>query len=212
MNGDGPVLDHHLERRRMLKGAGLVALGTTLWPMTAGASQRGGRAGQLVFDVACLGDTFRPDFTAAVSVNSDGADLRGTTFNVEGDVYPAGTIAAGAGQDPDPAEAIGHWFCRGFFITHGDRPLPHVVTTQEFLFQRIDIGDDAAATPPPDTLVTSGIEGGVATAVRAVVGGSGRHRLARGEAIQQTIGRNSTILAPLPEQAPNFRFEFDLAS
>lgn len=212
MSDDGPVLDQHLDRRRVLKGAGLLALGTTLWPVAAGATEHGSRAGQVLFDVAYLGDTFRPDFAAAVSVNPDSPDLRGTTFNVDGDLYPAGTIAAGSGVDPDPAEAVGHWFCRGFFITHGNRPLPQVLTMQEFLFQRIDIGDDATAMPPRDTLVTSGVEGGVTRAVRAVVGGSGRYRLTRGEATQQTIGRNSTSLARLPEQAPNFRFRFKLAS
>jgi hypothetical protein len=121
-------------------------------------------------------------------------------------VYRAGTITEASGFDPFSAPAIGHWFCRGWFIAHLERPLPHVITTQEYLFDLI--------TPehlsPVNTLVSSGVEGGVELAHRAVIGGTGRYRHARGDVRQLTIGTNTTELVPGVLAAPPFRFFFRL--
>ncbi|MPY89425.1 MAG: hypothetical protein GEU99_16040 [Luteitalea sp.] len=102
------------------------------------------------------------------------------------------------------AEAMGHWFCRGWFIFDPARPLPHVITTQEYVLGLIT--DDQGS--PPDTLVSSGLEGGIELAQRAVIGGSGRHRHARGHVLQQTLGTNTTVLTGGTDPAPNFRFVF----
>ncbi|MGH9267944.1 MAG: hypothetical protein ACRD0D_07180, partial [Acidimicrobiales bacterium] len=159
-----------------------------------------------VFDVACLLNTFTP-ILAEGATNPD-TDFRGTTFFVEGDLYPGGAIPVGA-TDFDPASTppIGHWLCRGWFINRTgrageqDRPEPHVVTHQEYLIGRITPGE----LFPADQLTSSGLEGTItsASAVRSVVGGTGTYRGATGEVLQHTVGANLT-------GGPNFRFEFNL--
>lgn len=63
-----------------------------------------------------------------------------------------------------------------------------------------------ADTPSPrHTLVSSGVEG-----IRAVIGGTGRFRTARGEVFQEVIGTNNTTVNVLGLPSPNFRFHFDL--
>jgi hypothetical protein len=91
-------------------------------------------------------------------------------------------------------------------MAHTERPLPHVMTTQEYLFGLI--------TPehlsPVDTLVSSGVEGGFELAHRAVIGGSGHYRHARGDVRQVTTGTNTRELVPGVLAAPTFRFLFRL--
>jgi hypothetical protein len=87
------------------------------------------------------------------------------------------------------------------------------VTTQEYLFGLMT----PAQPSPADTLVSSGVEGAIAVAHRAVIGGTGRLRHARGDIRQVVIGLNTTVLLPseatggAPFLAPNFRFYCDLA-
>lgn len=196
-------------RRRMLGGAGLLAAAGLLWkPGSQAKAARGGggrgRGRRLVLDVACIGTSFAPDTDAALDFA--GGDLRGMGFYVEGLIFPGGTIPSGPGFDPSLGVAMGHWLCRGWFMTSPARPAPGAVTTQEYLLQVIDPDD---APSPPDTLVSSGLEGGGEFFTRAVIGGSGRFRDARGEVVQQTIGSNTTILNVFGAPAPNFRFLFD---
>lgn len=155
-------------------------------------------------DVACFGDTFRGDFDA-ITGQAPG-DRRGASFFVEGGLYPQGTILPGDGFDLTAVadSMVGHWLCRGWFIDHPGRPEPHVLTTQEYLLQVIT-GDEPS---PPDTLVSSGVEGGVDLSHRAIIGGSGQYRHARGDVAQEVIGTNLSVL-PSGAQAPNFRFYFD---
>lgn len=123
--------------------------------------------------------------------------LRGTTFIVNGKIFPGGTIT-GPGFNPNQAGSIGDWVCRGVFTKDGLAMMPGVAeeidTTQMFL-----LPNDAKA------IWTEGFEGdqGV-TEHRAVIGGTGEFRGATGMVVQQTlIGLNST-------GGPNSRFTFHL--
>jgi hypothetical protein len=149
----------------------------------------------LVVDVAV-------DFTTYMQIPVVGPpplndSLRGTTFIVNGKIFPAGTIS-GPGFDPKKADSIGDWVCRGVNTKDGAAMMPGVSeeidTTQMFLL-------------PNDTkaIWTEGFEGdqGV-TEHRAVIGGTGAFHGATGTVIQQTlIGLNST-------GGPNSRFTFRL--
>ena len=220
------MTSNDVDRRQWLTRAGMLTAFGALWSPAAASAQTAdhGRTPNLVFDVACLGHTFRPIFPgppfSPVQVTPPpdlpgvgGPDSRGAVFIVEGLVYPAGTIPDGNGFNPDSVRGQGHWLCRGWFISYLDRVLPHVVTTQEYLF--------GLMTPeqlsPEDTLVSSGVEGAIPVANRAVIGGTGRLRHARGDIRQVVIGLNTTVLLSpeatggAPFLAPNFRFYCDLA-
>jgi len=161
----------------------------------------------VTYDVACLLNTFTP--IVAEGSTDPSSNFRGTTFFVEGELYPAGAIADGATNfDPASVPAIGHWMCRGWFINRtgrageADRPEPHVVTHQEYLIGRISEGN----LFPVDQLSSSGLEGDNSgrSATRSVVGGAGMWQAATGSVVQHVIGTNTTT-------GPNFRFVFDLA-
>jgi len=161
----------------------------------------------VVYDVACLGDTFRVIWAPGAP---DSGDLRGSTFSVEGALYPVGTIE-GSGFDPDAhnGERIGTWLCRGWFILNPGRTEPHVVSTQEYVFGDIAPGH----LFPKDQLASSGSEGSdaeVEAPVRSVIGGAGRFFAARGSVVQHGNGTNTTVLDGFGVPAPNFRFEFRL--
>ncbi|MBA0125112.1 hypothetical protein H0B56_06115 [Haloechinothrix sp. YIM 98757] len=200
MNDAIPAAHATVGRRNVLAASGIGAL-AALWP-AGQASAQGTPPGHTVFDVACLGGTFSANFGEAI--DADGGDFRGVGFFVEGLLYPEGTIPDGDGFDPASAEATGLWLCRGWFMFHPDRPLPHVVTTQEYLFGAVS-GDNPS---PADQLVSSGLEGGVSETVRSAIGGTGRFRHHSGEVVQQVIGTNTTVLRDIGEHAPNFRFTF----
>jgi hypothetical protein len=191
-----------LDRRRVVVGAGGLAALAAVWaPSQAFARGRPPR-GDVVLDVACIGTTLAPDFAAALDPGA--GDLRGAGFFVEGLIYPEGTIPDGPGFDPASATAIGTWLCRGWFMLYPGRPLPHVISTQEYM-----LGIVTPDNPTPDDqLVSSGTEGGVPLAVRSIIGGTGRYRHARGEVDQHMIGTNTTILNVVGEPAPDLRFVF----
>lgn len=195
-----------LGRRQILKTAGLASAVAALWKpamaLASGPHPDGDQHADLVFDVACLGDTFAPDVTAALDASA--GDLRGAGFVVSGSLYPEGTIE-GDGFDPASVPAVGEWLCRGYLIFHPGRPLPHAITTQEYLFGLF--GEDGSS--PLDTLVSSGIEGGIPTSLRPVIGGSGRYRRAHGHVRQDVLGFNTTVLNVFNLPAPSFRFFFD---
>ena len=157
------------------------------------------------FDVACLGDTLRVVFAPGAQ---ESGDLRGSTFSVEGSLYNPGTISAD-GFDPSRVEPVGHWFCRGWYLIEGNRPEPHVITTQEYLFGRITESD----LFPADQMTSSGVEGSndeKQLVTRSITGGAGKYAGARGEARQRGRGFNTTELAGLGLPAPNFTFELRL--
>lgn len=172
----------------------------------AWAAQDAEHGDLVVYDVACLGDTLKIIFAPGASPS----DMRGSTFSVEGVIYPAGTVP-GTGFDPNSAAGIGIWMCRGWFLIAPERPEPHVITTQEYLFGDIT----PSRLYPPDQLVSSGMEGSEderEPAIRSVTGGTGRYAGAKGVVLQHGNGANTTELGPggALGPAPNFRFEFDL--
>lgn len=140
----------------------------------------------------------------------DEGDLRGSTFYVEGILYPGGHIGDGDGFVPGPEGAVGRWFCRGNFLVHPGRPEPRIMSSQEYVLGLID----ADNLFPPDMITTVGLEGAEEYFVnmhRAITGGTGNYRSATGECSQHFTGVNSTVFFDDPESnAPNIRFEFDL--
>ena len=79
-----------IDRRSLLRG-GVVLGGTGAVAALASASgcaQAQTRTETLRLDVACRGDTFR----VIVPPGNERDDYRGTTFSVEGSIYPADTI------------------------------------------------------------------------------------------------------------------------
>lgn len=200
MNEDSLDRGSLLKRGSALVGAGAASAGLLAAPASAH------RRDTVTYDVACLGDTFRmilhPD------ANPAAGELRGSPFSVEGWIYRAGTIP-GSGFDPATARALGRWFCRGWFLINPERLEPHVITTQEYVFGSMRPG----RLFPRDTLVSSGLEGTFEedqTPIRSVMGGTGEFGGATGVVLQHGRGTNTTRIAPLGIQAPNFRFEFQL--
>ncbi len=206
-------------RRRLLGGAavGSAALIAGAVGGVAGASVANADSNHAnTFDVACLGETIR--ITSAqllangiegmyAGVDVEQGDNRGSPFWVEGLLFAGGTITSDSGFIPRIEESLGTWICRGFFMTHVGRPEPHMTTEQQFVFG----GIDAPGEMGTEMLITSGIEGRNEpgwSSRRAVVGGTGAYRGARGEVLQEMIGRNSTVF-PWGGNALNFRMTFD---
>ena len=144
-------------------------------------------------------DTFRIIFATGAP---ESGDLRGSTFSVEGLIYPENTIE-GDRFDPTSAGAIGRWMCCGWFLINPDRPEPHVLTTQEYILRDIR----ANRLYPPNQLVSSGTEGSDAenqAPIRSVIGGTGKYLGAKGEVFQHGRGKNTTTLATLELPAAQF--------
>lgn len=153
---------------------------------------------KVVIDVACDATTF-----ALNTANpTDTGPVRGSSFIVNGKIYPGGTIPPGNGFDINTPGRIGTWVCRGAFnfgipeIVNGS--VPHESTTQRYLF------DPSGSMVVADSMASIGEEGGVTTH-RVVAGGTGMYRGVLGEVQQEILGRNSTGLF-------NFRFTFTIRS
>lgn len=209
-------MTNKLDRRQLLAravwttagGAAIATTGLAQIPRPAVAAGKHSPS----FDVACLFNTFTPILAPGADPDDPDAPFTnwlGTTFFVEGDLYPAGTIPGGATDfDPEAHNAMGHWLCRGWFINRTgrsgltDRPDPHVVTQQEYLLGKITASDYF----PADQLASSGLEGDREgrPVTRSVIGGAGSYHGARGSVVQHTTGANTT-------GGPNFRFDFSLA-
>jgi len=202
-----------LDRRQVLTQTGLMAALAAMWPAKPALAHDDDdrEKADLVIDVACLGYTVRPIFPgppyapvqSTPPVDLGGTDSRGASFIVEGLIYRGGAIKVATGFDPFSKRAIGHWFCRGWFISYTDRPLPHGLTTQEYVLGLIT----PEQLSPVDTLVSSGLEGGTEVSNRATIGGSGRYRHASGDVQERIIGTNTTNLLP-GLSAPTIRFFF----
>lgn len=93
------------------------------------------------------------------------------------------------------------------------RQVPHLLSTHSFF---LGIFANDALSPP--SLITKGIENGndpdAEVVIRAVAGGTGPFRFARGQVRQDRIGRNTTRLRSFSKAgdvlAPNYRFTFTL--
>ncbi len=85
-----------------------------------------------------------------------------------------------------------------------------MITTQEYVVGEIN----PQGLFPSDTLASSGLEGTFEEAqvpIRSVIGGTGSYAGATGVVLQHGVGTNTTFIAPLGIQAPNFRFRFRLS-
>lgn len=196
------------DRRRLVTGlalGGAAVVGGVVGGVAAPALAGGVRFERqtLSFDVACNGSTWRDVFPANPENESD---FR-SAFNVEGFIYPLGTIP-GDGFIPTSNGAIGTWMCRGWVMIDGNRPEPHANSIHEYVLG--GISDELLF--PPDNLTSSGLEGTVTeqVGVRAVTGGTGRYMGALGQVTQTNNGFNTTVFHGTPDAAPNFIFEFDL--
>ena len=114
----------------------------------------------------------------------------GDFFVTQGYIYPEGTLNGETGTNADgspkyPGKVIGEWTCYGSHIGDGAATAsgPWVVTTQVFNFGE-GYGEQ--------TIITDGYEisdlGEPVT--RAVTGGTGKWKRARGEQTQITVGFN----------------------
>jgi hypothetical protein len=199
--------------RRFAKAAQTLAmtltlsavLGSALAPRAALADdedKKGGHGGVeiLRFDVAENAKRFIFDETPLVDDGS-GKKVPGyaNEFITEGYIYPYGTLSASNGVLADgspefPTRVLGRWTCRGWHVGEGavTKTGPWVITHQLY---------DFGKTPGNVTLTTDGLElVDVNVPIRrAIIGGTGRYALARGEAIQTMLGFNQL-------QGVNLRF------
>lgn len=167
------------------------------------------------FDVAQNGNTFKvvamendfPPFDTFDSFINLMGELevhpgQGATFSVLGYIYPKGTLQGGmvSGTDGDgnaafPDLVLGTWTCRGWFILSG---LPgtagiQLVGTQIWIFDR-DAGKLGGRT-----IVTDGIDLSIEEEDlnvpfrRAIIGGTGRYRAAKGEQTMTNFGFNDSF-------------------
>jgi len=125
-------------------------------------------------------------------VSEDGLPKYGNAFVTGGYIYPAGTLDATNGVNPDgspefPAMVMGTWYCKGYFIADftPESQGPLVLTTQVF-----DFGDE----PGRMTMTTEGLESATVgeEIKRAITGGTGRYRNVRGQIVQELLGANVT--------------------
>ncbi|HWQ15898.1 MAG TPA: hypothetical protein VNL77_24070 [Roseiflexaceae bacterium] len=183
---------------------GALGLIAALVPtVNAAYAERGrGRVEVLEFDVA--EDMGRFVFDTDVAFE-DGLPKHGSSFITQGYIYPAGTISCEEGRcngvittrdasgaivkvEPEfPDKVLGEWTCRGYFVGEGAHAKagPMVITTQLYNFGQ-ELGNR--------TLVLEGYElADVGVAIeRAITGGTGEYRDARGEAEQTMLGLNSS--------------------
>lgn len=149
------------------------------------------------FDVA---EEHKRFFFDEAPVLDNGFPAAGNAFITEGYIYPYGFLNGRDGTLPDggpshPEKVIGRWICRGYFIGDGAATTsgPWVSTTQYYEF-----GDKAGQL----SLNTEGLElADLDKPIRrAITGGTGKFRNARGQALQTLIGFQAT-------EAVKLRFE-----
>lgn len=123
-------------------------------------------------------------------VFKDGSPAYGGEFITQGFIYPKGTLEMGEGVDAEgnpqfPDLVIGTWFCRGWHVGDGAKTTtgPIVITHQLFNF-----GKKMGAK----TITTDGLElADIGEPVkRAITGGTGHFRRAKGEQVQIVEGLN----------------------
>jgi len=123
-------------------------------------------------------------------VFEDGSPAYGSEFITQGFIYPKGTLEIGDGVDADgnpqfPDLVMGTWFCRGWHVGNGARTEtgPAVITNQIFNF-----GEKFGAK----TITTDGLElADIGEPVkRAITGGTGHFKRAKGEQVQILEGLN----------------------
>jgi hypothetical protein len=125
-------------------------------------------------------------------VYEDGMPADGSSFITRGYLYEPGTLTDSNGVNPDgspefPDKVIGEWICQGYMINDAGHATGGVWVFSTQFFQ---LGSE----PGAQSIVTQGYEladTDVAIA-RAITGGTGDFKLARGESSQTLLGLNAT--------------------
>ena len=184
--------------------ASVTAGGVSLAAASDDSNNR--RARTMEVDIAENGRRFVFD---EAPVFDDGMPAYGNPFVTQGYIYPAGTLSASNGVNPDgspefPDKVIGEWSCEGYFIGDGAHTTEGawVYTTQLFAF---GADPDTGA----ETIVVTGYEGSEPGELvnGAVTGGTGRYSTSRGEADQELLGFNN---GQLPTMGINKTVVFEL--
>ena len=200
-------------RKALLSSTGMLTAGSAL-ALAAGTSEAHAGSPRVhgpVLDIATRFSTFRVSLPDGANEPSPIGVPRGASFLLEGEIFEGGTITPGLLFDIEAhiGARIGHWFCWGNIIATVDRPDPHVVSTQEYVFGEIS----PQAPFPPDKLISGGMEGSLTPAhnpqMRAVLGGSGRFAGASGHLAQFLIGQNTDV-DPTGLNSSTLRFAFDI--
>lgn len=155
----------------------------------------------LQFDVAEDMNRFIFDKDVAYE---DGMPADGSSFITRGYLYEPGTLTASNGVNPDgspefPEKVIGEWICQGYMINEAAHATEGVWVFSTQFFQ---LGDE----PGAQTIVTAGYElADIDVAIaRAITGGSGDYKTARGESAQTLLGFNAS-------QGVNLRVQIEVA-
>lgn len=222
-------MSQSISRRNFLVlGSTLAAVGSLGFsPFLTTALGGKSKNKRLELDVCCNAKSIR--FTGPQGPNpNDPTDLGphpyyGASFVVQGTIYPDKFFSlngesSGLNDDGSPTfpnDVIGTWICRGWFV--GDSNNDGAITPDDIdakggiftptgrFVATTQIYDLDLEHPGAETLVSDGgelIDVNVPFK-RAVSGGTGRYRSARGEVTQTAIGANATGLF-------NFHFAFKL--
>jgi len=167
-------------------------------PEPAGSQSPNAQNRRLQFDVA--EDMTRFVFDQDVAYE-DGLPADGSSFITRGYIYEYGTLQGGNGVNPDgspefPDKVLGEWICSGYMINDAGHATGGVWVFSTQFFQ---LGDE----PGAQTIVTTGYElADVDAAIaRAITGGTGDFKTARGESKQTMLGLNAS-------EGVNLRVEF----
>ncbi|MEM7008098.1 MAG: hypothetical protein AAF462_03100 [Thermodesulfobacteriota bacterium] len=191
---------------------GAIGVGSAATLGATNAEARNRR--NLDLEVCCNGNSIRFEGPQGPNPNNL-SDLGphpyyGASFVVQGIIYPSGTLPTvgsgilGDGSPQFPDSVLGTWTCRGWFVGDSVNDArggiftptgPFVATTQLY--------DLDSENPGAEMLVTDGVEliDLDVPFQRAITGGTGIYRKARGEVTQTAIAVNSTNLF-------NFTFSF----
>ena len=182
--------------KRSRRLALLMALALLVTAVSASAALAGGKH-RRTFGVEVAEDPSRFVFSGIHTIEGgelDGFPAYGDYFVTQGWIYPAGTLGDGDGITCDdsggslecepeyPDKVIGEWTCYGVHVGEGaaTETGAWVVTTQHFNFGspygELSITTEGFETPES------------AEAIRAITGGTGFFKKARGEQAQTFLG------------------------
>jgi hypothetical protein len=171
----------------------VLALAAAAPAAYAGLTERG-RTETLEFEVS--EDMTRFVFDKDV-VFEDGLPADGSAFITRGYLYAPGTLTCDAegacdgvnadGSPQFPEKLMGEWICSGYMINDAGHATSGVWVVSTQFFQ-------LSATPGAETIITQGYElADVGVAIsRAISGGTGQYKDARGQGQQTMLGLNAT--------------------